>query len=241
MIQSQIVEFAISNSTKIAQDLGLPSNTTIYKNPNYCLRCRVNNGTNSGNFGEGTQAKNNKNALGKGDQIFLILEHSANYTSSVERDAEEVPKQFSDLYTSHHYVSVDTFTIIRTVAQKPYGNITAALYKGGSKYISSSINFFSSQDNLAPFNVQSSRTLVIKFRKGEFRDMYWQKPAIKCTVPLYGTCVGEYKAVKCPIDEAIDDNSDPNANTVHCPIAINVVFEGTDKSGLLMESVGNTY
>eukprot|EP00835_Amoeboradix_gromovi_P000119 NODE_4_length_55019_cov_0.425091.p21 type:complete len:289 gc:universal NODE_4_length_55019_cov_0.425091:46245-47111(+) len=248
LLYSILYNFTESNSTDSLQVKieGLPESASLATG--FCSRCR--NSVNGSSFGtearEGYQKRvYNGAAIGvtRGDTVFLIIQHNASYFDTENPKADGTFNLHTQLYTSQHYVEVDKYSVLRTAAQQPYGNFSIAIYIYDNKLAKSvqyqvpSDNFFSNytsgsaSDNLL---IQTNRTVSLKFNKGILKNIYWQSPTVKCVPINIGStkkqCVREHSAVECAID--------PVSGNAVCPISINVVFEGTDYKGQLMQSVG---
>eukprot|EP00834_Sanchytrium_tribonematis_P004522 NODE_227_length_12294_cov_1.542681.p5 type:complete len:279 gc:universal NODE_227_length_12294_cov_1.542681:1807-971(-) len=241
---ASLITFGVQNSTaNITQDLAQLGIVNASKVTTYCSGCRNSTGT----FGPDQRNARDPAAYSKGSTIFLIIQHNATYEDTdAGLGADGLPRYKTELYTSQHLVDVDTYSVLWTVAQRNTGIVNLAVFQcPGGKNCNQYLATSNGTKWFQPFNsdvyVQSSRTISLKFKKGILNNMYWQKPIRACSqidVDANHNCIDNYKAEKCVPN--VDPDSGKTSDPI-CPIKFNVVFEGTDSNGKLMESAGNCY
>ena len=239
------VIYSINNATNVTY----PYNMT--KVIGFCSDCKPGVG---GSFGSqtGNPAKKpqSNGVTRNGDIAFIIIQHNASYVSP-DLNADQTPKIYYDLYASQHYVDIDTYSVISTVSQRPYGNLSISVYtydytkdankkeKGYVQYLTTpnTQQFFTNSSGIT--YVIANSTVSVRYYKGIYQYSYWQTPEVTCSSVTNNNrpCIGTYKTTACDAT-----NLDPSGNPlVLCPIQINIVFEGTDRDGKIMESVGILY
>eukprot|EP00835_Amoeboradix_gromovi_P000123 NODE_4_length_55019_cov_0.425091.p25 type:complete len:253 gc:universal NODE_4_length_55019_cov_0.425091:43964-44722(+) len=233
------LEFSVGNATSFLNaSLGIPSNAV--RDNSFCARCK--NDKSNSFFGDEARQGYQKSSSGLGavrsvDKVFLIIQQNSTHMDTEHPAADGSFKSYTKLYASQHYAEVDKYTVLRTEAQQPYGKIAVAIYtwnyalKRSVQYQVPFQNWFSNLTATTDdIYVQSNRTIALKYKKGILTSMYWQSQVIKCNAAISKHCIdNQFNGIKC--------NKDGDGNLL-CPIFVNVVFEGTDGNGALMESVG---